>query len=159
MFWLRNKKINFQWGLEHANYNLLCWIFLCTKLLLSLFPINLQNSSYKSGKQSGSWPVGLRSQLIWIYTLFKAGYIWVKHHFLQRGTLANCEDTDKMPHNAAFHQRLHCLLRQNDLQRKTYTIISWAATQENLSSGFPIRSYQNQTTQLQRLASILEFCL
>ena len=26
-------------------------------------------------------------------------------------TLANSEDPDKMPHNAAFHQGLHCLLR------------------------------------------------
>ena len=28
-------------------------------------------------------------------------------------------EQDKMPHNMAFHQGLHCLLRQNDLQRKT----------------------------------------
>ena len=27
------------------------------------------------------------------------------------GTLANSEDADKMQHNAAFHQGLHCLLR------------------------------------------------
>ena len=27
------------------------------------------------------------------------------------GTLANSEDPDEMPHNAAFHQGLHCLLR------------------------------------------------
>ena len=26
-------------------------------------------------------------------------------------TLANSEDPDEMQHNAAFHQRLHCLLR------------------------------------------------
>ena len=25
-------------------------------------------------------------------------------------SLANSEDTDEMPHNAPFHQRLHCLL-------------------------------------------------
>ena len=31
------------------------------------------------------------------------------------GTLANSEDSDEMPHNAAFHQGLHCLLRQNHL--------------------------------------------
>ena len=30
---------------------------------------------------------------------------------LQTGTLANSEDTDEMPHNAAFHQGLHCLQR------------------------------------------------
>ena len=28
------------------------------------------------------------------------------------GTIANSEDPDEMPHNAAFHQGLHCLLRQ-----------------------------------------------
>ena len=27
------------------------------------------------------------------------------------GTLANSEDPDKIMHNAAFHQGLHCLLR------------------------------------------------
>ena len=27
------------------------------------------------------------------------------------GTFTNCEDPDEMPHNAAFHQGLHCLLR------------------------------------------------
>ena len=27
------------------------------------------------------------------------------------GTLANSEDQDKMLHNAAFHQGLHCLVR------------------------------------------------
>ena len=27
-------------------------------------------------------------------------------------TLANIEDPDEMPHNATFHQGLHCLLRQ-----------------------------------------------
>ena len=29
------------------------------------------------------------------------------------GTLTNSEDPDEMPHNAAFHLGLHCLLRQN----------------------------------------------
>ena len=29
------------------------------------------------------------------------------------GAMANCEDTDEMQHYAAFHQGLHCLLRQN----------------------------------------------
>ena len=27
--------------------------------------------------------------------------------------MANSEDTDKMPHNAVFHQSLHCLLIQD----------------------------------------------
>ena len=31
--------------------------------------------------------------------------------------MTNREDPDEMPHNAAFHQGLHCLLRQN---QKTY---------------------------------------
>ena len=35
-------------------------------------------------------------------------------------TLANSDDPDEMPH-MAFHLGLNCLLRQNDLQRKTYT--------------------------------------
>ena len=30
-----------------------------------------------------------------------------------RDTMANCEDPDEMKHNTAFHQDLHCLLRQN----------------------------------------------
>ena len=28
-------------------------------------------------------------------------------------TLTNSEDPDEMPHTVAFHQCLHCLLRQN----------------------------------------------
>ena len=32
--------------------------------------------------------------------------------------LANSEDPDEMPHNAAFHQGLHCLLCHEQLQRK-----------------------------------------
>ena len=37
-------------------------------------------------------------------------------------TLANSEDPDEMPHHAAFHQGLHCLLFNDkiDLQRKKY---------------------------------------
>ena len=34
------------------------------------------------------------------------------------GTLANSEDPDEMPHNAAFHQGLRCLLRQNGSPEK-----------------------------------------
>ena len=34
------------------------------------------------------------------------------------GTLANSEDPDEMLHNAAFHQGLHCLLRQNRSSEK-----------------------------------------
>ena len=35
-------------------------------------------------------------------------------------SLANSEDPDEMPHDAAFHQGLHYWLRQNDLNRKKY---------------------------------------
>ena len=34
------------------------------------------------------------------------------------GTLANSEDPDEMPHNVAFHQGLHCLLRQTPFPEK-----------------------------------------
>ena len=34
------------------------------------------------------------------------------------GTLANSEDPDEMPHCAAFHHSLHCLLRQNGCSKK-----------------------------------------
>ena len=33
-------------------------------------------------------------------------------------TFANSEDPDEMPHNAAFHQGLPCLLRQNQPSEK-----------------------------------------
>ena len=33
-------------------------------------------------------------------------------------TLAICEDPDEMLHNAALHQGLHCLLRQNRSSEK-----------------------------------------
>ena len=33
-------------------------------------------------------------------------------------TMANSEDPDEMPHKAAFHQGLHCLLRQNRSSEK-----------------------------------------
>ena len=32
---------------------------------------------YRDGKQCGSWSDGFRSQLIWIYSDFNKGYIWV----------------------------------------------------------------------------------
>ena len=34
--------------------------------------------------------------------------------------MANREDPDEMPHNASFHQCLHCLLRQNQSSEKKY---------------------------------------
>ena len=33
-------------------------------------------------------------------------------------TLANSEDTDEMHHDAAFHQRLHCLQKQKRSSEK-----------------------------------------
>ena len=36
------------------------------------------------------------------------------------GTLANSEDPDEMPHYAAFHQGLHCLLSQNQSLEREY---------------------------------------
>ena len=33
-------------------------------------------------------------------------------------TFTNSEDPDEMPHYAAFHQGLHCLLRQNQSSGK-----------------------------------------
>ena len=38
------------------------------------------------------------------------------------GTFTNIEDPDEMPHNAAFHQGLHCLLRLKRSSDKTYNI-------------------------------------
>ena len=38
------------------------------------------------------------------------------------GALANSEDPDEMQHNAAFHQGLHCLLRQDQSSEKEYNI-------------------------------------
>ena len=34
------------------------------------------------------------------------------------GIIANSEDPDEMPHKAAFHQGLQCLLRQNRSSEK-----------------------------------------
>ena len=37
---------------------------------------------------------------------------------LRTGTLANSDEPDEMPHIAAFHQGLHCLLGQNQSSEK-----------------------------------------
>ena len=34
------------------------------------------------------------------------------------GTLASSEDPDEMPNNAAFHQGMHCLLKQKQSSEK-----------------------------------------
>ena len=38
------------------------------------------------------------------------------------GTLANSEDPDEIPHNAAFHQGFHCLLRHNQYSEIEITL-------------------------------------
>ena len=38
-------------------------------------------------------------------------------------SLANSEDPDEMPHHAAFHQGLHCLLSQKQSSEKGETIL------------------------------------
>ena len=42
--------------------------------------------------------------------------LWTRNPWT--GTLTNSEDSDEMPHNAAFHQGLHCLLSQNQSSEK-----------------------------------------
>ena len=37
----------------------------------------------------------------------------LKNRNPKTGTFANSEDPDEMPHHAAFHQGLHCLLTEN----------------------------------------------
>ena len=53
-------------------------------------------------------PILKSNGLVFILTLYTTG------------TLANSKNPDEMPHNVAFHQCLHCLLRQIHLQRKNY---------------------------------------
>ena len=48
------------------------------------------------------------------------------------GVLGNSEDPDEMPHNAAFHQGLHCLLRQNRSQRKNIILVLEIITSDPL---------------------------
>ena len=45
------------------------------------------------------------------------GFKFVLFNSLKTGTLANSEDPNEMQHNAAFHQRLHCLLRLKEPSR------------------------------------------
>ena len=53
--------------------------------------------------------------------------------------LANSEDPDEMPHNAALHQILYCLLRQNNLQRKKYNLLfeNYYLCPLNIHNGHP----------------------
>ena len=45
-------------------------------------------------------------------------FVEIGHEIISTVNLANSEDTDDMPHYAAFHQGLHCLLRQNRSSEK-----------------------------------------
>ena len=45
------------------------------------------------------------------------------------GTFTNSEDPDEMPHNAAFHQGLHCLLKQIRFSEKIqYVLLNYNLT-------------------------------
>ena len=47
-----------------------------------------------------------KKRIIYSNTRFRPGYY---------STLENNEDSDEMPHKAAFHQGLHCLLRESSV--------------------------------------------
>ena len=48
---------------------------------------------------------------------------WIRNPIT--GTLTNSEDPDEMPHNAAFHQDPHCLLRHNRSSEKEILYIKY----------------------------------
>ena len=50
-------------------------------------------------------------------------FVEIDHEIISTVNLANSEDTDDMPHYAAFHQGLHCLLRQNRSSEKEIKFI------------------------------------
>ena len=52
------------------------------------------------------------------FTLAKSSNFPLKTRTPKTGTLASSEDPDEMLHNAAFHQGLHCFLRQNQSSEK-----------------------------------------
>ena len=47
--------------------------------------------------------------------------LWTRNP--KTGTLGNSEDPDEMPHNAAFHQGLQCLLKIKSIFRERNTIL------------------------------------
>ena len=59
----------------------------------------------------------------------------LKTRNLLMGTITNNEDPDKMPHDATFHQGLHFLLGQANLQRKKYNFFLEIRTCEWERSG------------------------
>ena len=56
--------------------------------------------------------------------------------------MANSEDPDEMKHNAAYHQGLHCLLRQKKILQEKNVIffLNYNLTPLNIDNG-PIRVY------------------
>ena len=51
-------------------------------------------------------------------------------------TFINSEDPDEMPHYAAFHQGLYCLLEKKDLQtKKNTTLKNYNLTPQGMYSG------------------------
>ena len=51
-------------------------------------------------------------------------------------TFINSEDPDEMPHYAAFHQGLYCLLGKKDLQtKKNTTFKNYSLTPQGMYSG------------------------
>ena len=44
--------------------------------------------------------------------------------FTLNATLANSKDPDEMPHSAAFHQGLHCLLRSSEKEIQLYLSVT-----------------------------------
>ena len=53
---------------------------------------------------------------MWVNPL--VGYFLAIKLLFEMGTFANSVDPDEMLHNAAFHQGLHCLLRQYQSSEK-----------------------------------------
>ena len=65
----------------------------------------------QSIEQISMWEVIRRICLLLFSGALHIGVMYPFHSgYLQTGTLANSEDPDKIPHNAAFHQGLHWLL-------------------------------------------------
>ena len=51
------------------------------------------------------------------------------------GTMANSEDPDEMPHKAAFHQGLHCSLRENQSSENFFLIKTYNPGPLNIYNG------------------------
>ena len=62
-------------------------------------------------------------------------------------TFINSEDPDEMPHYAAFHQGLYCLLGKKDLQTKktNTTFKNYNLTPQGMYVQWPIQSLLHQT--------------